>query len=122
MLYGPAIFFAKLSLLLLYLRIFSPDRWTRYLIYLGIISSFALYLATSITFGALCLPRGSETWAAALYSARCKSTTNMTYIQGIFNVVSDFYILFIPIPVVLKLHLPMQKKIGVVAIFMTGLL
>ena len=122
MLYGPAIFFAKASLFLLYLRLFSPDRWTRNLIYGGLIITFTFYLATTIAFGALCIPRQAETWAEAAFSPHCHQVLVMIYVQGVFNVVSDFYVLVIPIPVVLKLQLPIQKKIGICAIFMTGLL
>ena len=46
----------------------------------------------------------------------------MAYIQGIFNVVSDFYLLILPIPVVWQLQMPSKRKIGVCAIFMTGIL
>lgn len=122
MLYGPVIFFAKASLFLLYLRLFTPDRWTRKFIYLGLVITFAAYLATTVAFGGFCLPRPSESWAEALLSPRCGKATGMTYIQGIFNVVSDFYILILPVPVVIKLRLPLKRKIGVCAIFMTGLL
>ena len=122
MLYGPAIFFAKLSLLMLYLRVFSPNKLTRSLIYLGVASTLAFYLATSVTFGVLCIPRPSETWLEADFSTRCRHSIVMTYIQGIFNVVSDFYILVLPMPVVWNLQMPLRRKVGVSVIFMTGLL
>ena len=92
------------------------------MIYLGLGTVFAVYLATTVAFGVLCLPRPGESWSAALLSPRCGKSMSMTYVQGIFNVVSDFYILILPIPVVLQLRLPLKKKIGVSAIFMTGLL
>ena len=46
----------------------------------------------------------------------------MTYIQGVFNVVSDFYLLLLPVPVVWNLQMPLRKKIGILTIFTTGLL
>lgn len=122
MVYGPAVFFAKLSLFLLYLRIFSPDRWTRVMIYLGATACFVCYMATAVTMTALCVPRHGESWFIALLSSRCHKAITMTYVQGIFNIVSDFYLLLLPIPVVWKLQLTLRKKIGISAIFMTGLL
>ena len=122
MLYGPSVFFAKLSILLLYLRIFSPDRWTRLFIYLGIWVIFIYYMVTASIFVGLCSPRHGESWPVALLSSRCGETMVMTYVQGIFNIVSDFYVLVLPLPVVWKLQLPLRKKIGVSAVFMTGLL
>lgn len=122
MLYGPTVFFAKLSLFLLYLRIFSPDRWTRFLIYFGIGFTFVYYMVTAGILVGLCVPRKGESWPLALLSSRCHKALVMTYVQGIFNIVSDFYILLLPLPVIWKLQLPLRKKIGVCAIFMTGLL
>lgn len=122
MIYGPTVFFAKLSLFLLYLRIFSPDRWTRLMIYLGAITCFICYMVTAVTMTALCIPRHEESWIIALLSSRCHKAITMTYVQGVFNIVSDFYLLLLPIPVVWKLQLTLRKKIGISAIFMTGLL
>ena len=120
--YGPTVFFAKLSLFLLYLRIFSPSRNMRFLIYFGIVFNFIYYVATAVSMMALCLPRKGEIWAVALYSSRCHHAITMTYVQGIFNIVSDLFLLGLPIPVVLRLQMPQRKKWGVIAIFATGFL
>lgn len=122
MLYGPTVFFAKLSLFLLYLRIFSPDPWTRFLIYFGIVCTFIYYMATAITLTALCAARQGENWPQALLSSRCHKALVMTYVQGVFNIVSDFYLLILPIPVVWKLQFPLRRKIEVSTIFMIGLM
>ena len=122
MVYGPAVFFAKLSLFLLYLRLFNPNQWTRVLIYFGILTTFVFYTATTVAFGALCIPRSGENWIESNFSPRCGKSIVMTYVQGTFNVVSDFYILVLPIPVVWQLQMPLRKKVGVCAIFMTGIL
>jgi hypothetical protein len=44
----------------------------------------------------------------------------MDYPTGIFGVISDLYILILPMPTVFSLHLPMKRKVGIAAIFMTG--
>lgn len=41
---------------------------------------------------------------------------------GAFNVFSDVYILCLPIMAVSKLQLPTRKKIGVIMIFLSGIL
>lgn len=122
MLYGPTVLFAKMSILLLYLRIFSPDRWTRLFIYLGIGVIFIYYTVTASVLVGLCIPRKGENWPRALLSSRCRDSMVITYVQGVFNIVSDFYVLVLPLPVVWKLQLPLRKKIAVSAIFMAGLL
>lgn len=120
--YGPIICFTKLSILLLYLRLFSPNRNIRYAIYFGIIANLIFYATTSIIFGALCLPRHGQPWLESAQTSRCRHTVIMSYPQGIFGVISDVYIFILPMPIVLKLNLPLRKRIGVCAIFTTGLL
>ncbi|KAF7512410.1 hypothetical protein GJ744_001345 [Endocarpon pusillum] len=44
------------------------------------------------------------------------------YVTTAFNVLSDFYLVILPIPVVLSLHMSAQKKIRVISIFMLGFL
>ena len=118
--YGPTVFFAKLSLFLLYLRIFSPNRTMRLLIYAGISVNLVYYVATAVGMMAFCLPRHGESWPLALLSQHCHHAITMTYVQGIFNIVSDLFILVLPIPVVWRLQMPQRKKWGVFAIFATG--
>ena len=120
--YCPAIFFAKLSILLLYLRLFAPNRPTKYLIYFGIISNFLWYTTVFVLIACSCIPRHSQTWIEGTTAPLCKDAAKRIYVQSIFNVISDFYILIIPIPVVWSLQMPTAKKIGVSLIFMTGLL
>jgi hypothetical protein len=69
-----------------------------------------------------CTPRSGETWIVAQNSRRCGRDLNLGYVISAFNVLSDIYLLAIPIPVVWKLQLPLRRKFGVIAIFMTGFL
>ena len=122
MAYGPTICSTKLSLLLLYLRIFSPNRYVRYAIYIGMIANVIFYGTITVVFGVLCIPRPGFGWLQTVQTARCRRSIDMDYPTGIFGVISDFYILIVPIPIVVKLNLSVKKKIGIVAIFMTGIL
>jgi hypothetical protein len=115
-----AITFTKLSLLLLYLRLFSPSRRARYLILFGIILIPLFYTACLLKDIITCTPRPGENWAKAGQSMRCGIDIN--YVLAPFNVLSDFYLLAIPISVVWKLQLPLRKKVGAGAVFMTGFL
>ena len=95
----------KLSLLLLYLRIFAPDKITRYLIYLGITICTGGY--TTLMF--LAIFSNPVTLIAANKAL------------GVLNLSSDVYTLCIPVAVVTKLPLSTQKRIGVLLVFMAGL-
>lgn len=106
--YPPAIMFTKLSLFQMYLRIFSPDLRTRYLIYFGITLMVLFYTACLLTETISCTPRSGETWLDVARSKRCGKDLTLGYLMAAFNVLSDFYLLAIPIPVIWKLHLPLQ--------------
>ena len=103
----PCIFFTKLALLLLYHRIFYPDKKTRYAIWLGIVVSFVFYLIIAILF-------------ISVSDLRTKLLLNRA--NGVANVVSDFYILTIPIFAISRLQMSSSRKLGVSAIFLTGAL
>lgn len=42
--------------------------------------------------------------------------------SGIFGLISDLYILAIPVWLISRLTFPTKRKIGVIAVFMTGLM
>ena len=117
---GPTFFFSATSLLLLYYRIFSPDDRFRYQLYWA----FALIAATMLSsipmFLALCLPDDYGSYADA--TAKCSKTSMYAVIQGPLNLVFDIFLIYLHASVVLPLQLPLRHKIGVLAIFSTGIL
>ena len=102
----PTMLCVKLSLLLLYLRIFSPDKVTRYLIYVGMtfcIGAYITIMFVTIFTNVIVLIAANKT-------------------LGVVNFTSDVYILFVPLTVVSKLQLSTKKKIGFMLVFMTGIM
>lgn len=121
LLYSPIPFCAKLSLFLLYYRLFARHQWIRYLVYLGIGSAAAMFTAGMIVYGYLCLPRRGQSWVEAGLSSRChKQSIMICYVRGPFNILSDLYLLLLPLPAVWQLHLPLRKRLGIAGIFLTG--
>ena len=53
---------------------------------------------------------------------KCNTTYYFALVNGTMNVIIDLIAFYLPIPPVLKLHMSLQRKIGVLAIFATGLL
>lgn len=105
-------------MLLLYLRIFEFSKILRNLIYFIIGFLILFYLAYIASYAAgevLCANQGGPT------AAFCHTRT-FSVVQGAVNVAADFYVLCLPIAEVCKLHLGVRQKIGVIAIFMAGLL
>ncbi|KAF6235751.1 hypothetical protein HO173_005946 [Letharia columbiana] len=121
-LYSLNMFFAKLALFLLYHRLFALNRWTRIAIYFGVALNGLFYLASCITLVILCIPRQRENWASPTYAARCYRAEVTGVIQGIFGLLSDIYIFILPLPVLFRLQMSLKKKLGITAVFFTGLI
>jgi ADP-dependent phosphofructokinase/glucokinase len=117
MLYIVAICFAKLSVLLLYLRFFQVIDFTRHLIWFGlfftILSSLG-FMGNEIAQAINCM--GIE----ALTNKFCQAVNKVVVIQAAANVITDFYILVIPLQQVYKLNMDVRKKLGVAAVFGVG--
>ncbi|KAA6414778.1 MAG: hypothetical protein FRX48_01528 [Lasallia pustulata] len=121
--YNPLCLAAKLSLYLLYLRIFNPSVRTTYLVYIGITFTAVFHTASLLNNVISCTPRGGHTFLEAVANPKCTvSAITVGIVRAAINALIDFFMLYIPMPVVWTLQLPMRRKIGVCAIFMTGLL
>jgi len=56
----------------------------------------------------------------AFYENHCVDGLALWYSMAITDIIVDFLILLMPIPVVLRLQLPFQQRIGVLAMFLLG--
>lgn len=121
-LFGPIIFFAKLSILLLYLRIFviASGTKTYYTIHFIIWFNMLFYLANLPVEIWACVPR-RKIWQPTL-PGHCLNNDAVLITGGVVNVVTDWATLFIPLFSIGRLQMPLLKKIGVLAVFATGFL
>ena len=92
----------------------------RYQVYAGIALSFALFLSSIIVSCALCTPSPGQAWHDLTTLVKCEKARYYAVPQGVVNVIIDFYLLYLPIPIVWHLNLQKRKRIGVIAIFLTG--
>ena len=106
-------------MLLLYLRIFSIDKLMRYLILGGIFLQVLFY--TAFTACAIAL-EGLCTSTSATTNSFCVNNYKVVYLASIFGILSDVYVLILPIPPVMQLQFSSRRKLGVLLIFMTGIL
>ncbi len=113
---------AKLSLFILYLRLFGQSKRTKIFTWIGIVICTLYYTVATIYLMTVCSPWHGETRVVAWASSRCARSENLLYVTSAFNVISDFYLVVIPIPVVMHLHMSTEKKIRVCSIFMLGFL
>jgi hypothetical protein len=120
-LYGIFMFTAKMSLFILLLRIFGNLVWLRNLVYFGIVWNVLYSVACFIAFWVLCAPPSGQSWTLYLNSPQCIRSVNLGFTQSSINILCDFYLFFIPIPAVLGLQVTTKKKLGIVLVFVTGL-
>ena len=117
---GPCIFFGKLAILLLYLKIFQVNR-TRYLIYAGTVACFLAYMPYVPLSAYFCSPHTGQPWSLVV-ELRCSKLELWAVIQGTLAVAIDVYIFILPIPVVLGLQMSRRRKFAMLAVFGFALL
>ena len=117
--YAFTIACAKVSILLLYLRIFKINRGLRWAIYFGIVITITYYTAfMGIAIGSIVKCSG----AAQIYNPLCKSYRKPVIVMNVVvNVVTDVYVLLLPVPCVLKLQLSLNRRIGLLLVFGSGI-
>ncbi|KAK6845941.1 hypothetical protein PG987_001129 [Apiospora arundinis] len=117
---GAAMYFAKAPLLLLYIRIFGIKKWFRVVCYTVLLATAVIYLACALYSGISCIP------ADGLYDdsfvLECAQSTFVPALCRCFtSIFTDLVALSLPLSVVVKLHLPRGRKIGLALVFMTGI-
>ena len=115
----------KTGFLVFYLRLFSPITYVRYMVWGGMAVVITFCIVFVIIDLVACAPWPSEQgdWLAPSVEERCGHiVVDLITAGAYFSVITDFYILFIPLHRVPKLGLSRNRKIGVSLIFLTGLL
>lgn len=109
------MFLTKLSLLLLYKRLFSPSRLANYLVIFGALYNFVLYTTYICLTFLLCNP--------TTLSRHCIRELNIfIFVASGLNVLGDLYELLIPVLIVSGLQLALRQKLRVLVVFFAGTL
>ena len=120
--YGPAMGCTKVSILLLYRRIFSPQKKSRFdrgiRLFIVILSLF--YVANTFLKIFQCTPR-SRIWDKRV-PGKCLNLGNVLTASGAFNTLTDILLLAIPVKVSWNLNTSAKRKVGVVLLFTFGFL
>ena len=117
-LYCPTLMFAKLAILLTYLRI-SPQRNFRIAVYItmGIVLSYSMSIMLVLIFG--CRPI-AKAWDLTITDGKCVNKNAVYLSINLFNIATDFIILFLPAPMIKKLQMPFRQKLLIAAMFSVG--
>ncbi|KIN08345.1 hypothetical protein OIDMADRAFT_175163 [Oidiodendron maius Zn] len=118
-LYSPVMLAIKSCLLVGFLRLFKANRTIKWLIWisLGLLSIFYTVTFLSVIF--YCHPV-QKSWDP-LVPGHCINYSGFPWATGIFNIISDFCILFLPMQPVFKLSMKLGRRIRVASIFGLGL-
>ncbi|MCJ1458810.1 hypothetical protein MMC28_009184 [Mycoblastus sanguinarius] len=121
--YSPVILAAKLAILLQLMHIFVTSRNTVrfYLVQLLIWINVLWYLIQMFMTAFQCLPR-AKIWNPMIPGHCVITFYTINFMGSTFNVVSDLFILILPILWVWKLQMVWKRKLGVSLIFATGIL
>lgn len=113
---------SKISLLLFYHRIFSITVMKR-IAETGIIICISWTLAFTFITIFQCHPV-QYYWEETTFQAapRCISPITLIEAQVVTDLVIDFLILVLPIPIIWNLKLPIKQRLSIVGIFLLGLL
>lgn len=116
----------KSTLLVLYLRIFSPHPYARAPVRGGLAFIIVFYIISVIVTLATCVPRTGEGGWSMLASAsdqRClEKDSRFAEAQGIVGALTDLYVWAVPMPLLAQLRLSTRRKLGVYGVFVAGFL
>lgn len=120
LIYTLCISTVKLSVLFFYLRVF-PNKHMRVAtkIVIAFISVWAL--ANILMFLLLCHPFAAS-YNPALPGGKCGNQVSAFIAVGVYNIISDFVVLTLPLRTIWTLNTKKQMKLSLSAIFLVGLL
>jgi hypothetical protein len=116
---GFATWFAKAPVVWLYIRLFGVRLWVRLVCWFILIGTALAYLIAISYNAAYCYPDSRDVDLAFVVDCTHMSSIVGTSLGGI-AVATDTLIFLVPLPIVLRLNLSIQKKIGLALVFFTG--
>lgn len=117
-LYIPLMALAKFSLLLFYRKL-SLERWYKYAVYaaMAFIISYSIALAFALIFA--CTPL-EKNWDITITTGTCINKGQLYLSTAGLNAGTDVILLILPIPMIIKLHVPVVQKVGLILMFGIG--
>jgi hypothetical protein len=118
--YTPAVMFAKLAALILYHQVFEVPVYRRVIIGIGVIIILQGVISFILAFS-ICRPfRYFWTQAVDVGDGTCGDVMLFYKSYSIPSLVTDVAMLILPWPILLKLHIPMAEKIGLILTFLAA--
>lgn len=113
--------FVKLTYFILYWNIFKPFRWLKLGIIGGAVVIIGIYIACTIAKLIEGAPSPGHTWRETSFASHNSIGQRLSVPLAAWGVVSDVFILLLPISGVLRLQLSPKKRFALLMVFMTGI-
>ena len=117
-LYLSSVALPKMSILFLYLRIFT-NRGARLTCYILLGITVAIWVAFTIAFNLQCIPLAYQ-WDKKIPGGHCFNVGAYYKATSAPNIITDIVILILPIPTVLNLQTTATRKLGLFFVFLVG--
>lgn len=114
------IYFVKMSILALYIRIFPNHIFYRYCIATMILVTISVLIIIPMVIWQ-CNPMDAI-WDLQRKNAYCLSLSGVAYANAAVNMATEVVVLILPIPLLLKLRVSMPSKVALFALFGCGIL
>ncbi|KAJ5128671.1 hypothetical protein N7448_002388 [Penicillium atrosanguineum] len=118
--YCVEIYFIKMSILCLYVRIFPETNFHRYFITTMVLLTISVLILVPMII-CQCIPVHSI-WDLRRADARCLNVIGLAYANAGVNLATEIAILILPLPLLQKLRVSKSKKAALYAIFGAGIL
>jgi hypothetical protein len=116
--YSIALFLTKVSILLLYLRLFPHERFVKSCwITIAVMGAFLFWTIFGFMF--MCTPV-NYFWNRSI-EGHCFNPKWVYFTNAPFNIVTDFVLFGLPLPILKELQLPRRQKTGLIILFGIGL-
>ncbi|KAF4814866.1 hypothetical protein CGCTS75_v013192 [Colletotrichum tropicale] len=118
--YNSYLWLQKLVLLDVYRRLILNLRYEKITIWSFCLIFFGTYVACQVTTFSECNPFHLY-WQVLPDPGSCSKAQLQLVVVGVLNIVTDFMLLVLPIPLVVSLKTPWQRKIQLYALFTLGI-
>ena len=114
------IYFIKMSILALYIRIFPHHVFYRYCVATMILVTISVLIIVPMVIWQ-CNPMDAI-WNLQRKNASCLSIAGVAYANAGVNIATEVVVLILPVPLLLKLRVSMSSKLALFALFGCGIL
>lgn len=119
-LYGITLMLVKLAVLRFYSRIFAPSLWFTWSVRITAAAVIMWMVSVVLETFLLCRPLAFN-WDTTIDGV-CGDRNAVFVIAGVTNMITDFMVLLVPVPCILKLQMPVGQKFGLLLVFCMGIL